>query len=332
MSTYTILVTDYAWPNLEIEQQLLATVGGELLVAEKGSAEEITRLAPQADAILSCWAKLPEAALDAAPRCRIVSRYGIGLDNIPIQRATELGILVTNVPDFCSEEVSDHAMALLLALARQIVPQAAASRAGGWQRETGQMIPRLRGQTLGLIGYGNSARGLVPKAQGFGLKVLAYTPRLAAGRLANGVEAVANLDDLLARADYVSLHAPLTDESRGVIDEAALRRMKASAVLINTSRGGLIDESALVRALTEGWIAGAGLDVLVQEPPPADHPLRSLPNVIVTPHAAFYSQASIAELQQKAAQNVVDVLLGKKPAHIVNRAVLTQENCRFNIQ
>ena len=329
MSAYTILVTDYAWPNLEIERQLLATVGGALLVAKTGSAEEIARLAPQADAILTCWAQVPASALEAATRCRLVSRYGIGLDNIPVQRATELGILVTNVPDFCLEEVSDHAMALLLAAARQIVPQAAASRAGRWQRETGQTIPRLRGQTLGLIGYGNSARALVPKAAGFGLNVLAHTPRLAAGRLANGVEVVASLADLLARADYISIHAPLTDETRGLIDEKTLRKMKPNCVLINTSRGAIIDESALVRALTEGWIAGAGLDVLVQEPPAPEHPLLALSNVIVTPHAAFYSEASIAELQQKAAKNVVDVLMGQEPVHIVNREVLGRENCRF---
>jgi D-3-phosphoglycerate dehydrogenase len=159
--------------------------------------------------------------------------------------------------------------------------------------------------------------------------VLAYTPRLRPGLLANGVEAVAELADLLARADYISIHAPLTDETRGLIDETALRQMKPNAVLINTSRGAIIDESALVRALTEGWIAGAGLDVLVQEPPPADHPLLALPNVIVTPHAAFYSEASIAELQRKAAQNVVDVLQGKRPAHIVNPQVLQQSNCRL---
>lgn len=328
MPAYKILVTDYAWPNLDIERQILAGIDAELIVAERGSAEEIIRLAPQADAILTCWAQVPPAALEAAPRCLLVSRYGIGLDNIPVQRATELGILITNVPDFCLEEVSDHAMALLLASARQIVPQATASRVGRWQRETGRAIPRLRGQTLGLIGYGNSARALVPKAAGFGLNLIAYTPRLAPGLLANGVEAVDRLDDLLTRADYISIHAPLTDETRGLIDEAALRRMKPNAVLINTSRGAIIDETALVRALTEGWIAGACLDVLIQEPPPPDHPLLSLPNVIVTPHTAFYSQASIAELQRKAAQNVAQVLQGQRPQHIVNPEVLERVNCR----
>lgn len=332
MSTYTVLVTDYAWPDLEIERRLLGEIGAELLVAASGSAaeiaDEIIRLAPQADAILTCWATVPPAALEAGTRCILVSRYGIGLDNIPVQRATELGIVVTNVPDFCLEEVSDHVMALLLASARQIVPQNAASRAGQWQRETGRTIPRLRGQTLGLIGYGNIAQALVPKAQGFGMRVLAYTPRLTPGPLANGVIAVGKLDDLLAQADYISIHAPLTDETRGLIDEAALRLMKPSAVLINTSRGAIVDESALVHGLVEGWIAGACLDVLVQEPPPPDHPLLGLPNVIVTPHAAFYSAAAVAELQEKAARNVADVLQGRRPTHIVNPAVLQQANCR----
>lgn len=328
MATYTVLVTDYAWPDLAIERRLLAEINAALLVAESAGAEEIIRLAPQADAILTCWAELPPAALEAAPRCRMISRYGIGLDNIPVQRATELGIVVTNVPDFCLEEVSDHVMALLLASARQIIPQNAASRAGLWQRETRHPIPRLRGQTLGLIGYGNIAQALVPKAQGFGMDVLAYTPRLTAGRLANGVEAVNRLDDLLTRADFVSIHAPLTDETREMIDEAALRRMKPSAVLINTSRGAIVDESALERALYEGWIAGACLDVLAQEPPRPNHPLLGMDNVIVTPHAAFYSAAAVAELQEKAARNVADVLQGKRPAHIVNAAVLGQANCR----
>jgi len=328
MPTYTILVTDYAWPDLEIERQLLNAIDAQLLVARTGSPEEIIALASQADAILTCWAQVPAAALEAAPRCRLVSRYGIGLDNIPVQRATELGILVTNVPDFCLEEVSDHAMALLLTSARQIVPQATASREGGWQRQTGRAIPRLRGQTVGLIGYGNSAQALVPKAAGFGLKVLAYTPRLTPGLLENGVRATNRLDDLLEQADYISIHAPLTDETRSLIDARALRRMKPNAVIINTSRGAIIDENALVRALQENWIAGACLDVLAQEPPSPDHPLRNLPNVILTPHAAFYSEASIAELQQKAAQNVALVLRGEQPQHIVNREVLGQPNCR----
>lgn len=324
-----ILITDIAWPNLDVERRALAPVDGELMLAASGSPEEIIALAPQADAILTCWKDVPAQALEIAPNCRVVSRYGIGLDNIPIERATALGMLVTNVPDFCLEEVSDHVMALLLATARQIFPLARTPARSEWTRDTPRPIPRVRGQTLGLVGFGNIARALVPKALGFGLRVLAYTPRLRQEDAPDGVEVTDDLAALLSSSDYVSIHCPLTDETDGLIDEAALALMKPSSVLINTSRGGVIDENALVRALEAGQIGGAALDVTDPEPPPADNPLLSLENVIVTPHAAFYSVAATAELARKAAENVVTVLQGQVPKTLVNEAVLQQENCRL---
>ncbi len=329
MPTYRVLITDYAWPSLDVERAVLAPVDAELLVAETGAAEELVALAPQADAILTCWKQVPPAALDAAEKCVVVSRYGIGLDNIPVDHATALGMVVTNVPDFCLEEVSDHVMALLLASARQLFPLSAATRQGRWERTTPQPIPRLRSKTLGLIGYGNIARALVPKALGFGMRILAYTPRLPDDALAPFGEATNDLTRLLREADYVSIHAPLTEETRGLLDAQALRLMKPTAVLINTARGAIVDEDALLQALREGWIAGAALDVLSQEPPPPDHPLLALENVIVTPHAAFYSETAIEELARKAAQNVVQVLQGRVPASIVNPEVLEQGNCRM---
>lgn len=329
MSTFKVLITDYAWPTLEIERALLAAVDAELVVAQTGEELELTQLAPQVDAILTCWKRVTIPVLEAAPRCRIVSRYGIGLDNIAVDRATELGMLVTNVPDFCLDEVSDQVMALLLSLARRIVPFANQTRSGSWNLQTGRAIPRLRGQTLGLIGYGNLAQALVPKALGFGLKIIAYTPRLAADALEPFGTATNDLDFLLREADYVSIHAPLTAETRGLIDARALRMMKPTAFLINTSRGAIIDESALVTALQAGWIAGAALDVLTQEPPLPDHPLFALENVIITPHTAFYSQAAIAELAYKAAAQVAQVLRGQMPSNLINAPVLAQTNCRF---
>ena len=191
--TCRILITDIAWPDLEIEKEVLAAVEGEVMVAGGGSADEIIALAPQADAILTCWKDVPAEALDIAPNCRVVSRYGIGLDNIPIGRATELGMLVTNVPDFCLEEVSDHVMALLLATARQLFPLARTPERSGWTRETPRPIPRVKGQTLGLIGFGNIARALVSKALGFGLRVMAYTPRLRPEDAPPGVEVTNDL-------------------------------------------------------------------------------------------------------------------------------------------
>jgi D-3-phosphoglycerate dehydrogenase / 2-oxoglutarate reductase len=326
--SYTVLVTDYAWPLLDIEREILADAGAELLVAETGDEEEIVVLAAAADAILTNWKKVPAAALDAAPNCLVVSRYGVGVDNIPVDHATSLGVLVTNVPDFCLEEVSDHAMALLLACARRITRYDRSTGAGEWDLGLAPGLPRLRGQTLGLIGFGNIARTLVPKAHGFGLHVLAYTPRLQPGHDGD-VELTNDLGRLLAESDYISLHAPSTPATRGLIGEIELRAMKPNAYLINTSRGALVDEAALEQALNEDWIAGAALDVLGQEPPPADHPLLASDKTIITAHAAFYSETAIAELETKAATNVAEVLRGRLPATVVNPAVTERSNYRL---
>jgi D-3-phosphoglycerate dehydrogenase len=323
----TVLVTDYAWPSLDIERRILAEAGARLLVAETGRDDEIVSMAPEADAILTNWKRVPAAALDTALRCCIVARYGVGVDNIPVDHATELGILVANVPDFCTAEVSDHALGLLLACARRIVRFDRLTHEGRWSLDIAPGLPRLRGQTLGLVGFGRIARTLAPKALALGLHVLAYTPRLEAGER-RSVERTDDLQRLLAESDYVSLHAPATPETQGLIGERELRAMKPTAYLINTSRGSLVDEDALARALNEGWVAGAALDVLASEPPPSNHPLLSLENVIVTPHAAFYSEAAISELQTKAARNVAMALQGEAPATTINRAVLDQPGCR----
>jgi D-3-phosphoglycerate dehydrogenase len=321
---FTVLVTDHAWPSLALERAILAEVGAELVVEESGEPDALVRLAAGADAILTNWRRLPEEALDAASRCLVVARYGVGVDNIPVAHATELGILVANVPDFCVEEVSDHALALLLACARRIVTFARATRAGSWDLlGSARGLPRLRGQRLGIIGYGGIARALIPKAAGLGLEITVFTPRLSPGRDdATGVETTNDLAYLLAVSDYVSLHLPATPETRGLIGEEALRAMKPTAYLINTARGALIDEAALERALEEGWIAGAALDVLAEEPARAGHPLPCLDNAIVTPHAGFYSEPAIADLATRAAGNVAAVLRGELPPTVVNPAVV----------
>jgi D-3-phosphoglycerate dehydrogenase len=326
-----VLVTDYAWPSLDIERGILGEVGAQLVVAESGEPDELVALAADVDAILTNWRRVPDEALDAATRCLVVARYGVGVDNIPVARATELGMLVANVPDFCVEEVSDHALALLLASARRIVTLSRSTRAGSWDLlGLGRGLPRLRGQRLGIVGFGNIARTLIPKARGLGLEVTVFTPRLSAGRdAATGVETTGDLAHLLGVSDYISLHAPATPETLGMIGEVELRAMKPTAYLINTSRGALIDEAALERALNEGWIAGAALDVLAEEPARPDHPLLALDNAIVTPHAGFYSEAAIEELATKAARNVASVLRGEVPATLINPAVLTSPAYRL---
>jgi D-3-phosphoglycerate dehydrogenase / 2-oxoglutarate reductase len=327
--TRTVLVTDYAWPSLDIERAILADVDAELMAASTGEPDELTSLAREADAIMTNWKRVPREALGAAEKCLVVARYGVGLDNIPVDYATELGILVANVPDFCLDEVSDHTMALLLACGRRVVDFVELTRNGQWSLEPGRSMVRLRGQTLGLVGYGNIARALVPKAQSFGLEILVYTPRLEPGRQPDGSEAVATLDELLSRSDYVSVHAPATPETQRLIDQHAFATMKPSAFLINTSRGALVDEVALAEALDDGQLAGAALDVLSTEPAPADHPLLHRPDVLVTPHASFYSTTAIAELQEKTANNVAAVFRGEVPATTVNPEVLQRPFARL---
>jgi D-3-phosphoglycerate dehydrogenase / 2-oxoglutarate reductase len=318
------LVTDHAWPSLDIEREILSRIGAELVVAQTGDEDELVELAADVDAILTNWKRVPEAAVRAAPRCAVIARYGVGVDNIPVELATELGIVVANVPDFCVNEVADHTMALLLACARRLIPFTSETRSGVWSLDRAPGLPRLRDQTLGLVGFGRIAQALVPRARGFGLRVLAYSRRIAdrAAELTSEVEIAPSLEELLGAADYVSLHVPATPETTGLIGQRELAQMKSSAYLINTSRGALIDEQALARALGNRDIAGAALDVLSKEPPPAGLPLLEGPNLIVTPHAAFYSDASIHEVQTRAATNVADVLTGEVPEHVVNPAVL----------
>jgi D-3-phosphoglycerate dehydrogenase / 2-oxoglutarate reductase len=325
-----VLVTDYAWPSLDVEREMLAQIGAELMVAEPGAAAELVSLAPDADAILTNWRDVPPGVLDAAPRCVIVSRYGIGVDNIPVERATQLGILVTNVPGFCIDEVGDHALALVLSCARRIVSFDRATSGGTWNLSAiAPGMRRLRGQTLGLVGFGQLGQALAGKAVPLGLQVLAYTPRLPTAPISPGIDGTDDFESLLRQSDYVSLHAPSTPATYHMINETALRLMKPTAYLINTSRGALVDERALEHALRQHWIAGAALDVMTSEPVPSDHPLLGLDNVIVTPHAAFYSEEAIADLRHRATTHVCIALGNELPPNVINMRVVDQPNYRL---
>ena len=321
-SRYRVIITDYGWPSVELERQVLAEIGAELIVAETGAEDELVALAPEADGILTNWKPTTGNVIQAASECKVIGRTGIGVDNIDVETATALGIVVTNVPVFCVDEVSDHAMALLLACARKVALLDRGVRDGEWDRDVGPSMHRMRGQTLGIIGLGKIGEAIPPKAKAFGLDVLAYTPRLTP-QIAQkyGVECT-NLQELIARSDFITIHAPLTPGTEGLIGEKELRKMKPTAYIINTSRGDIIDSTALHKALTEGWIAGAALDVLPQEPPADDYPLLGLDNVVITPHAAFMSEESIYDLEVKAATAVAQVLTGQMPESIVNPQVL----------
>ncbi len=322
--SFVVAVTDYVFSSLEPEQRVLAPLGVNLRPAQCKSEEEIIALTQDADAILNCYAKITPRVIEKLNRCRIIARYGIGVDNVDLVAATRAGILVTNVPDYCVDEVSDHALALLLALARRIVAADGAVKAGAWDVVAHAGVRRLRGQTLGLLGFGKIAKALASKVQPLGMKVLVYDPYIESALIVgHGAQAV-SLDRLLAEADAISIHVPLSPETRNLIGQRELARMKPTAFVINTSRGGIVDEQALAVALKEGRLGGAALDVLSVEPPAADHPLRQAPNIILTPHLAFYSQESVIELQTKAAEEVARVLKGEPPRSPVNAEVLTR--------
>ena len=314
----TVVITDHVFESLAIEREVLDAIGATIVRLQARSENDLLDAAADADALLVCYAPITARVIGRLRRCRIIARYGIGVDNVDLEAASARQIVVTNVPDYCVDEVSDHALALLLAAARRLVPLAGRVRAGRWEARDAVPIHRLRGQTLGLVGFGKIPRRLADKVRPLGLEVIAHDPFVDAATMgAHGAHQVA-LETLLERADFVSIHAPLVPETRGLIGEAQLRMMKPTAYLINTARGPLVQDQALVRALREGWIAGAALDVLEAEPPGPDHPLRQMDNVILTPHTAFYSEESVRELQRKAAEEVARVLTGQAPRSPVN--------------
>ena len=271
---------------------------------------------------------MPAPLIRSLRRCRIIARYGVGVDTIDLDAASAAGIMVTNVPDYCVQEVSDHALALILTLARGIGRAMLSTRQGAWDLGAVRPLRRLEGQTLALLGFGRMGRAVAEKARPLGFRIIAYDPYLPADVIRKSGAEPVDLDTALGEADYLSVHVPLSDETRHLIDSAALERMKPTAYLVNTSRGGIVDTEALVEALQAGKLAGAALDVLEQEPPPADLELLQMPNVILTPHTAFYSEESLIELQTKAAEEVVSVISGKAPRNPVNPEVLQGQGTR----
>jgi D-3-phosphoglycerate dehydrogenase len=245
----------------------------------------------------------------------------VGVNTVDIPAATRKGIYVANVPDYCMDEVSDHALALLLSWARKVALLNQQIKAGRWDYKLGRPIYRLRGQTLGLVAFGRIPRALTPKAQSLGLKVLAYDPYIDQDIIRQMGAEPATLEEVLSRSDYVSIHPPLTTETKGMINRANLRLMKSSAFLINTARGPIVDEASLVEALQAGWLAGAALDVIEEEPISPGHPFLGMDKVILTPHTAWYSEESEVEMRKKCTRNVVEALSGQAPTYLVNREV-----------
>ena len=312
-----VVVTDHVFAGLDIEHEILGSLGAEVVLAPDADEETLVGLCAQrTDALLVCFAPVgpPVVEAAAAAGCRIISRYGIGVDNIAIDTASRHGIVVTRVPDYCLDEVADHALALLLSAARGVSAGQHVVRDGGWK--VPRDVSRLRGQRLALIGVGQIGARLAQRAAPIGLRVVGYDPFLS--QWPEGVERAETLEDALAEADMVSLHAPLTDDNRGLIGERAIAAMGRRPILVNTARGGLVDLEAATAALDDGRLSALALDVVDPEPLPADHPLRDHPRAIITPHMAFYSVQAEQELQRRAATEVARAFRGEAPDVPVN--------------
>jgi D-3-phosphoglycerate dehydrogenase len=324
MARFRVVMTDFTEPGHDIEAEVFAVSGLdiELVGAEESRERGLAATTAGADALLVQFATIDAALIQTLTSCRVISRYGIGVDMVDLDAAGAAGIPVANVPDFCIDEVSTQTVGFLIDLNRRTIELDRHVHAGQWGRSAPPVAPprRLAGQTLGIVGLGAIGREVARKAQALGLRVLATDPYAAADQVP-GISLVP-LPDLLARSDYVTLHCPLTDATRGLVGTAELATMKPGAYLLNLSRGPVVQQDALVEALRSGRIAGAALDVLTTEPPGADDPVLALDNVIITPHSSSWSLESGRQLRHDAAQNVVDVLSGGSARSIVNRRQL----------
>jgi D-3-phosphoglycerate dehydrogenase / 2-oxoglutarate reductase len=320
----TVVIADHDFGDVDIERAIIEDAGLRLVAAQCKTEDDVIAAASDADAIIAQYATVGAKAIGALTRCQVIARYGTGTDIVDVDAATRHGILVTNVPnDWCEDEVADHAMALLLAAARKICRYDQATRSGTWQWQAGEPIHRISGRTLGLLSFGAIAQAIGRRAAGFGLRVIANDPYMPSADISAHGAGPVTLDELLEQSDYLVIQAPLTKETHHLISEPELRRMKPTAIIVNTARGPIVSDSALYQALTESWIAGAGLDDIEEEPAKQrdwtpDNPLFRLNNVIITPHAAYYSEEAMHTVREFAAHEVVRVLAGQQPLSPVN--------------
>jgi D-3-phosphoglycerate dehydrogenase len=315
-----VVLTDYVWESLDVEKKILEGLA-DLVPLKTKKPEEFLPEAEDCEALLNTYAgPITAETMARMPKCKIIARYGIGVDTIDLEAATQAGIIVTNNPTYCIEEVAENTMALLLTCARKIAFYDRLVRAGRWEVPPGKPMFRLKGSTLGLVGFGNIARQVAMRAAAFGMRVLFSDPYIQQGQFEVPGKRV-ELQDLLRESDFVSLHPPLTPETRKMINDDAFSKMKPTAYLVNCARGPIVDTEALVRALDAKKIAGCALDTTDPEPLPNPHPLRGRENVIINPHAAWYSEQAMTGLQAGAPNEVRRVLTGQWPVNVVNRAV-----------
>ncbi|MGV3263782.1 C-terminal binding protein [Cytobacillus pseudoceanisediminis] len=311
---FKVLLTDYEFENLKYEEDVFKESGLdiEFVKAQCKTEDEVAEQAKHADAILNQYAPISRRVIESLENAKVISRYGVGVNTIDIDAANEKGITVANVPDYGMEEVSNHALALLLSWARKVTLLNNEVKRGNWDFKACVPIHRFNNQTVGVLGFGRIPRRFIEKVKPLGFKLAAYDPFVSAEDMASARVKKMELDEIIREADYLSVHVPLIKDTYHLLNADRFSQMKKNAVIINTARGPIIDEKALIEALENGIIAGAALDVAEEEPISIDSPLLHMDNVIITPHSAWYSEEAMVELRQKAAKNIVQVLKGEK--------------------
>jgi D-3-phosphoglycerate dehydrogenase len=315
---FRVVITDCDHGSIREEKEEFDRLGAELILAQVREEEDLIRVGKEADGLLNQYSLLTPRVLQHLPKCQVIARYGVGVDSIDLKAATNLGIIVANVPDYCIDEVSDHTLALILSWVRKTTFFDQKVKTNHWDFRLGIPIHRLRGKILGLIGCGKIGLEVARKMAVFGARTIVFDPYLE--RVPQGIEST-TLENLLKDSDFISIHCPLNESTHHLLGEQEFKKMGRKPLLINTSRGAIVDEKALIQALAEGSLSGACLDVLETEPPVSKNPLLKMENVILSPHTSFYSEESISELKRRTAKNVADVLRGKWPGSVVNSAV-----------
>ncbi len=312
------MITDCDHGSIEEEKEEFSRMGAELIWAQAQEEEELIRVGKDADGLLNQYAPLTRRVLENLPKCKVISRYGVGVDSVDLRAASDLGIVVANVPDYCIDEVANQTISMILTLVRKTAFFDQKVKSGQWDFRLGEPIYRTKGRTLGLVGCGKIGFEVGKRLSGFGIRTIAFDPYLK--RPPEGIE-LKDFDAVLKESDFISIHCPLSSATRHLIGEREFKKMEKKPIVVNTSRGPIIDERALIQALQEGSVSGAGLDVLEKEPPDSQNPLLTMENVVLSPHLSFYSEESIHELKRRTAKNISDVLIGKWPDSVINLEV-----------
>jgi len=322
MPKYTVFMTDKTWPDLELEKQVLSSIDAELILSGGGSPEEICAEGRDCDALMVLFTPMNRKNLEMFRNCKVLIRMGIGINTVDMEAATEKGIMVANVPDYCQDEVADHTIALFLEITRKVGMLDKQVKMGGWDMDIANPVPRIQGKVFGLFGCGGIGIRTGRRAASFGMKLAGYDPFLPERIFCEeGIKKYTDFDEFVSEVDVLSLHVPLTNNTYGIINKKTLGMMKPDSYLINSSRGPLVDEDALYDALENGEIAGAALDVLCEEPPKGLPRLAKAKNIVITPHAAWNSTEAIPELRIKAAEEVVRTFSEGRPRNLINREV-----------